>query len=85
LEARRGMSFRECRIAETRAAAERDRVAAITALGQSGEEKLIAACIADLNCTPALAALKLRRAGDDPRMIARRMLAAHRKAGGSRG
>lgn len=44
------------------AAAERQRIAEIRALGRVGEEDVVQACIDDPNCTPAAAALRLRGA-----------------------
>jgi hypothetical protein len=44
------------------AAEERERVLAIQALGRPGEEAIVASCVADPDCTPAMAALKLRQA-----------------------
>jgi len=44
------------------ATAERERILAIEALGRPGEETIIAECKRDPNCTPAMAALRLRQA-----------------------
>lgn len=53
------------------ATAERERIAAIEALGSPGQEQLIAQCVADPRCTPESAALRIvqsQRAGQTSRL-----------------
>lgn len=87
MEARPGLPHSEWQKREAIAAAERERVAAIESLRRPGQEKIIddimAACQADPKCTPEMAALKILREERSPAGEARRMLAAHKKAGGS--